>query len=935
MKIFKLLILLLLIQKGSAQNKTLNIPNDPSIKIGKLANGFSYYIKKNTEPKNRAELRLVVNAGSILETDKQVGVAHFVEHMGFNGTDHFKKQELINFLEKSGVSFGADLNASTSFDETIYELQVPTDSVAVFQNAIQILEDWAHGVSFEPTEIDKERGVIVEEWRLGRGAEARLRDKYFPVLLKGSAYAKRLPIGTKLNIDTVHHATITDFYKQWYRPDLEAIIIVGDVDVVETEKLIQAHFAHIPMPLHPAKRLKYGIPSHDDTRVAILTDPEQPYNVVQVYYTQEQLPPIQQESQLRSAMCRELFNQMMSSRLDEIAQQPEAPYLFASSSYSGFIGDKDAFSLMAVAKTGKNIEKSIRTILRENERVKLFGFVSTELIRAKKNILARVENEYRERDKTRSAELLQPMIDHFLKGETLLSAEYAYQKYQQWLPAITLEEINPLINYWIKKTNQSVMITAPAKEKIHLPTKSQLLTDLQKPFVGLKKYYDKMVAGNLLPIEPIAGKILAVKDYPAIDTKELTLSNGARVILKPTDFKNDDIQFSAISWGGSSQYADSDYLHISNAASIVSISGMGNMDMQSVQKFLAGKNCYAAPGINSYMQGINGSSTKKDLETAFQLMYGYFTFPRFDSSLLSVMKQQMRAQLINKDKDPNALFSDSISYIMGGYHFRRKPLTLQDVEKINGQRALQLFKDRFKNAGQFLFTIVGNFEIDSIRPLIEKYIASLPFDQQEDHWKDVGIRYPGGQLNKVIHKGKENKAAVHLYFTGNTAYDELEELQLVQLCKAMSIKLRELLREDAGGVYGISVNGGINREPICTFSIGIQFGCAPENVEKLIKMVKDEINNTRLNGIDSVNLEKTVAEQTRALENDIKDNGYWRYHLEQAFFRHADPSKILNMHQLIKKLTVKKSADLANKYFNTSNIDTFILLPDSKHTSIK
>ena len=359
------------------------------------------------------------------------------------------------------------------------------------------------------------------------------------------------------------------------------------------------------------------------------------------------------------------------------------------------------------------------------------------------------------------------------------------------------------------------------------------------------------------------------------------------------------------------------------------------MDMQSVQKFLAGKNCYAAPGINSYMQGINGSSTKKDLETAFQLMYGYFTFPRFDSSLLSVMKQQMRAQLINKDKDPNALFSDSISYIMGGYHFRRKPLTLQDVEKINGQRALQLFKDRFKNAGQFLFTIVGNFEIDSIRPLIEKYIASLPFDQQEDHWKDVGIRYPGGQLNKVIHKGKENKAAVHLYFTGNTAYDELEELQLVQLCKAMSIKLRELLREDAGGVYGISVNGGINREPICTFSIGIQFGCAPENVEKLIKMVKDEINNTRLNGIDSVNLEKTVAEQTRALENDIKDNGYWRYHLEQAFFRHADPSKILNMHQLIKKLTVKKSADLANKYFNTSNIDTFILLPDSKHTSIK
>jgi zinc protease len=343
---------------STAQKTDKPLPIDPNIKIGKLSNGLTYYIRRNQEPKNRAELRLVVNAGSVLETDKQVGMAHFVEHMSFNGTQHFKKTELVNFLEKSGVNFGADLNASTSFDETIYELQVPTDSPMVYKQAMQILEDWAHKVSFETEEIDKERGVIVEEWRLGRGADARLRDKYFPVLLKGSQYAKRLPIGTKANIDTAHYNMLTSFYHDWYRPDLEAVIVVGDVDVAETEQMIKDHFENIPAAVNPKKRIKYSIPAHPETRASILTDPEQPYNVVQIYYTQQQAPAIKTETLYRADMIRELFNQMMSDRFTEIAQKPGAPFLFANSSYGGFIGDKDAFTLLAVAKTGKG--KTIR-----------------------------------------------------------------------------------------------------------------------------------------------------------------------------------------------------------------------------------------------------------------------------------------------------------------------------------------------------------------------------------------------------------------------------------------------------------------------------------------------------------------------------------------------------------------------------------------------
>ena len=916
-------------QLTAQKNEKLLLIN-PNVKIGKLSNGLTYYIRMNPEPKNRAELRLVVNAGSILETDKQVGLAHFVEHMSFNGTQHFKKNELVNFLEKSGVTFGADLNASTGFDETIYELQVPTDSPMVYKQAMQILEDWSHAVSFETAEIDKERGVIVEEWRLGRGAEARLRDKYFPVLLKGSKYAKRLPIGTKANIDTAHYTMLTSFYKDWYRPDLQAVIVVGDVDITETEKMIKEHFENIPAAVNAKPRIKYSIPSHTETRTAILTDAEQPYNVVQIYYTQPERPAIKTETQFRADIVQELFNQMMSSRLDEIAQKPGAPFLFGNSSYGGFIGDKDAFTLLAVAKTGKDIAASIQTLLTENERVKQYGFVQSELDRAIKNILSRVENTYNERDKTKSAELLQELINHYLKGEAIPGIAFEYAFYQKNLPTISLPEVNSLIAKWIKPTDRSVVITAPEKEKKNLITQAAVLAMLNKYRGKLKKYIDKVVKGPLLPVEPIAGKIVSEKKYEAIGTTEWVLSNGARVIVKPTTFKNDDIQFSAISWGGSSLYADSDYVNAANASAIVSVGGMGNLDRQSLQKALTGKNCYVAPSITATMQGLNGSSNIKDLETAFQLLYGNFVAPRKDPAMFNVLQQQIKAQLDNKDKDPSSVFNDSVSYIMGNYHPRRKPFGIKDLKRMNLDRSFAIYKERFANAGQFLFTFVGNFSTDSIKPLIEKYVASLPGSIQKDNWKDVGIRYPTGQINKVFHHGKENKASVRLFFTGNTVYTEMDELQLGQLCKAMGIKLREVLREDAGGVYGVGVNGGINREPITNYSISIQFGCAPENVDKLVALVIEEIKNTKANGVAAVNIEKVIAEQTRSLENDVKENSYWRYRLEQQFFRNEDPLKILEAPKKIKQLTVARTQALTNQYFDEKNMVRLVLLPEAK-----
>ncbi len=923
-----LLLLLVTFMVQAQPGLEVKLGIDPKVKIGKLSNGLTYYLRKNVEPKNRAELRLVVNAGSILESDQQLGLAHFVEHMAFNGTKNFKKQELIDFLEKSGVNFGADLNASTDFDATIYELQVPTDSIQVFKKAMQILEDWAHQVSFEPVEIDKERGVIVEEWRLGRGADARLRDQFFPVILKGSQYAKRLPIGTKESIEKSPYSELTKFYKDWYRPDLQAVIVVGDIDLAETEKMIKDHFGKIPAAKSPKPRTKFGVPAFPETRTSILTDAEQPYNVVQVYYLRPEIPASKTEKEYRASMVRNLFNQMISSRLDEIAQKPEAPFLFGSSSYGSFIGDKDAFSLIAVAKTAKDIEASIKTLLTENERVKQYGFAQTELDRAVKSTLSRMENMYNERDKTKSVELLQEYIRNYLKDESIPGIEKEFEMHQKYLPTIQLAEVNALIKDWITTQNRSVVITAPEKEKADLMTADQVTALLNKPIGKLDAYVDKVTKGALLPVEPVAGKVVSEKKYPSIETTEWTLSNGAKVIVKPTQFKNDEVQFSAISWGGSSLYDDKDYVNASNAAVIASIGGIGEFDIQSLQKELAGKNCYVAPSIANYMQGLNGSSTTKDLETAFQWMHGYFVAPRKDANMFEVIKQQMKVQLANKDKDPASVFADSVNYIMGNYHPRRKPFSTETMQQLELDRAFSIYKERFSNAGQFTFTFVGNFELENMKALVEKYIASLPSSNQKEQWKDVGIRYPKGVVNKIIRKGKEPKASVRLAFTGEVSeISDLDEVQIGQLTKALSIKLREVLREDAGGVYGVGVGGGFNREPVNSYGITIQFGCAPENVDKLVALVMEEIKNTKTNGVSAVNLEKVIAEQTRGLENDIKENNFWRFRLEQNFFRGTDPTQILQGADKIKLITVDKTKELANKLFNENNVVKLVLLP--------
>lgn len=904
------------------------MPLDPNLRMGKLPNGITYYIRKNTEPKNRAELRLVVKAGSILETDKQVGLAHFTEHMSFNGTKNFKKQELVDFLEKSGVNFGADLNAYTSFDETVYELQLPTDSADVFKKGFQILEDWAHNVSFENEEIDKERGVVIEEWRLGQGADERMRKQYFPVMLKGSQYAKRIPIGTKENLDTFKYETVKQFYKDWYRPDLQAVIVVGDFDVAEVEALIKQHFGSIPKPVNPKPRIKFGVPLQKETNVAIVTDPEQQYNMVQIFYKQPSIPQATTDLQYRSMMVRELFNQMINQRLEERVQSGEAPFVFANTGYDKLIGDKDAFITIGVTQDPAKITETIETLLQENERVKRFGFTNGELERAKATMLSNIENAYNERDKTKSSSYVGEYIRNFLDNEPIPGVAYEYDLYKKYLPGINVKDVNALISQWLKPTDRTVIVMAPEDAKSKLPSQKEVLAMMNMTFKDIFAYEDKTVNEPLVGKLPPAGEVKKMNVVQELETIELTLSNGAKVILKPTTFKNDEILISAISKGGNSLYSDVDYPSAANASVAVMYGGVGNFDVTSLQKALAGKNVFIAPSISMYTEGLSGSTTPKDLETAMQLIHLYFTNPRKDENSFKVVQQQLMTSLANKSKDPSSVFMDTVSYVMGNYHPRRKPMTIESLKDINYDRAYDIYKQRFANAGDFIFTFVGNFQPQQILPLIEKYIGSLPSNTEPEDWRDVGITTPKGQISRVVKKGQENKASVRLFFTGSTSYSDLEATQLDQLCSILGIRLREVLREDQGGVYGVGVRGTINRIPNETYTVSISFGCAPENVDKLINLTMQEINSLKTNGAAQVNIDKVTAEDVRSLETDLKQNRYWQYNLEQKYLYKEDPRTILNDMSNLKKLTVERTKELANKYFNQDNFAKMILLPE-------
>ena len=905
------------------------LPMDPRVKTGILPNGLKYYIMKNAEPKNRAQLRLMVKAGSVLENDEQQGLAHFMEHMNFNGTKNFPKNELVNFLQKSGVRFGADLNAYTSFDETVYMLPVPTDSMEVFKKGMQILEDWAHNATLDPSEIDKERGVVLEESRTGKGAQARMRDKFFPVILNNSQYAKRLPIGKDDILKNFKYEVLNQFHKDFYRPDLEGVAVVGDIDVAMVEKMIIEKFSGIQNPATPKERTKYKIALSGGTDVAIVTDPEQPNTIIQVLNKQEKRKDVTYQDR-RDGMVRSLFNQMLSSRIQELTQKADPPFQFGYAGYGGFLGNLDAFTSFVVAKGG-NVEKGLKAILEETERAKKFGFTASELARAKTQYMVGQERAYKEKDKTDSEQIAEGLVGAFTEDENLTSPDFSYDFTKKYLEGVKLEEVNALSGILITPENRAVILMAPEKDKATLPTEAQIREWLSTAGKNVTAYVDATIDKPLIAKLPTGTKVTTTKQIPEVGVTEYTFANGLKAVLKPTDFKNDEIMFGAYSFGGTNLYSDKDADNARLASTLTSAGGLGDFSSVNLRKMMTGKVARVFPYITGISENFNASTSPKDFETSLQLVYSYFTQPRFDGEVIKGFLANQRDALANQQKTltPEKVYNDSLSALLSNYAPRSMPMTLERMEKIDANRAFEIYKERFADASDFTFFFVGNFKNEEIKPLLEKYLGGLPSTKRKETYKDLGIRPPKGKVEKTLYKGTEAKARVTMVWSGDAETSPENDTQVEALSEVLEIKLIEKLREEESGVYGVGVSGTTQKIPAKRYNFRIAFQCAPENVEKLVNRTLAEIQKIKDSGAEAGDIEKFKAETKRQTETQLRDNGFWLGYLQGQYQDGDDVKDVLKEDERMKKVTVESTKMAAKKYF-ADNFIKVIMLPEKK-----
>ena len=900
---------------------------DPHVTVGKLENGLTYYIRENKKPENRADFRLAVNAGSVLEDDNQQGLAHLVEHMAFNGTIHYKKQELVDYFESIGVAFGPDLNAYTSFDETVYMIEVPTDDKDIIQQAIQILEDWAHGILFEDEDIDGERPVVGEEWRLGQGASQRMLNKVLPVIFHNSQYGNRLPIGKKAVIDTAHYSTIRKFYTDWYRPDLMSVVAVGDFDKSEMEELIRTHFSRLTMPENPKERIKYPVPDHDETLVVIATDKEAPYTAVSIDFKFDKKEEKTTQDYKRR-IKRKLFSGMFRNRLDELTKSSDPPFIYGIAYFNDMVLTKDGFELFAIVNDD-DIMKGIQTLLIEGQRLNRFGFTETELEREKIQVLRQIQKAYDEKEKTESRSFVREYVSHYLSGEPIPGIASELDMHNTFLPNISLEEISNLSHLYMKDFNRVVAVRAPEKEDVIIPTESEILKlfDVVKN-IPLSPYVDAVSDEPLIAQLPNPGKILSEKIHSSVGITEWVMNNGVRVLLKPTEFKNDEILFKAFSPGGTSIAGDENFLSADLASDIISESGIGNFSSIQLEKKLSGKIVSVSPYVSELYEGLRGSASPQDIETLFQLIYLQVTSARLDSSAFKSFLTRTAGWLENWKSRPESAFQDTLAVILSQHHIRKRPLTAEMLPETDLHSAVNFYRDRFGDAGDFTFIIVGNFTTESIKPLVLQYLGSLPTHNRRESWVDHQIKTPKGHIEKAVYRGIEPKSLTRMVYTGDCTWNRKSRYEFLSMIEVLRIKMREVLREDMGGVYGVRIQGNMSHYPRESYSISIGFGCDPERVDELTAAVKDEINNIMKEGTTEKYLQKVKETQHRKHEVNLENNRYWMNMTEFALKHHLDMDIVNSYDEMVNNLTLKTIHDTAIQYFSTENIVQVTLYPE-------
>lgn len=905
------------------------LPVDPKIRIGKLDNGFTYYIRQNLKPEKRVEMRLAVNAGSILEDDYQLGLAHFVEHMCFNGTKNFKKNELVEYLQSIGIRFGADLNAYTSFDETVYLLTIPSDSSELLKKGFQVMEDWAHQVTFDSAEIDKERGVIIEEWRLGRGPWQRMRDKYLPVLFKDSRYADRLPIGKKEILESFPYDTLRKFYHDWYRPDLMALVVVGDIDPEVAEQQIKEHFSGIATAVNPKLRTEYQVPDQPVTMVNVSTDVEAPLSLIQLFYKTDAKKQVTYNDYLEMLKYTFLTG-MLNQRLAELTEKENPPFVNAGYEYGGlWARNKNGLQGSCIVG-GQGIERGLVTLLVENERISKYGYTPGEFNRFKLDLLKRYENAYNERDKTESEQLADEYVRNFLESEPIPGIEFEYQFVRDNIDKIRLEDINAICKSLIVDANRVLIINAPEKEGLVVPTEQRVMEIAQSiDTMMIKPYEDKFSQSSLLNKKIKAGKIVSESKITSIDAIDLKLSNGARVILKSTDYKNDEVLLSAYSLGGHSVYPDADHFTALNADAIIQESGVNGYSNSDLDKILAGKTVSVSPAIGYETESMSASCRVSDMQSMFQLMFLYFTDPRADQGAFNSYITKKKDLYENLIKDPQYYFYDQYYRIKAQNHVRGdyipKP---EEWSKVDFKRAIEIYKDRFADANNFTFIIIGAFQIDSIKPLIAQYIGGLPVVKRSENFVDLGIRPPKGKSVNSVFKGNDPKSTAIINFEKEMPWNERDAFMASALSDILGFRYIEKLREEMSGVYTSRVRASFSKIPYSRFSIQITIPCSPDNVDSLINAAIREIRQIQEKGVDEKEIIKARETKKRELEKAMKTNEYWLSAIQNAIINGTDLSKVTK-EEYIDQITSEEMQRIAKEYVNIDDYLRVVLYPEN------
>ena len=915
------LIAMLALSATMFAQQAMPVPFDPNVRRGKLENGLTYYIRHNEKPAQRANFYIAQKVGSILENDEQQGLAHFLEHMAFNGTKNFPGKGLLNYMEHNGVKFGENVNAWTSIEQTVYMLtNVPTTNMNLVDSCILILHDWSSFISLEGEEIDKERGVILEEMRQGQGAQMRIYEKMLPEIYPNSPYGHRLPIGTEEVVSGFKHDALRAYYHKWYRPDLQGIIIIGDVDVNEVENHLKSIFEDIPAPINPAERTRFQVADNAEPIVSICTDPEETNYNISLYYKHD-IVPFEERGDVQywlKGYIDQLVSTMYNNRMEELTQKANPPFIFGYGYYGTFfVSDtKDAWTGLAYAKDKDGIDEALTAIVAENKRMQQYGFTASEFERAKADLMKQIENQYDERDKQETSRYFYPILNHFLTNEPLLGIENEYMLLGQIMPMLPVEAINQYAKELIREDNIVITLTAPEKEGEVLPTKEELLALFNKAKeIEVEPYKETVSNEPLIATLPVKGAIESKKHDDTFDATILTLKNGVKVIYKPTHFKDDEILMSAYSFGGYSVMDQSDPYTLQQLNELAGLGGLGNFSAIDLPKVLAGKKVHVSGNVNTFTENVSGSCSVKDLETMMQLIYLSFGTPRSDEEAYQSFITRTKAMLANIESNPDVAFSDNLIFALFDNHPLRKRMKAEDYDKVDYAKALKLYADRFKDANNFVFTFVGNIDPETFEPMVEQYIGALKTKKNDETWTANVPAITDKDVTSHYTKAMENpKVTCYMVYNGDMEFNRKNQLTMQVLSDVMDIVYTEKIREDEGGTYGVGVNASLNNRPKESFMFLIGFNTNKEMYEKLMGIAKAELQNMANQGPRPEDLKKVKEFLIKKHAEDLENNRYWMNCIQTQDSDGYNP--MANYNEIINGISSSDVANMAKAVLN-------------------